>query len=207
MKNMQQVSLVVSLISIVSCNSLEMNTSQSAQMGSLEINKQSTGETENTKGPQNSAISNQLKQPDIEQEELAQDASNQDSQSFMSAIAPKYGNWCGPDHPKDIHNANAPVDSLDSACKRHDLCYETKGYLNCECDKKLNQEIVQGIKQKQYQRAEAVFARSIHNYFRASPCSGDHSSKIAPSRAVHNLIKKAGDNAVKLINTIPFINE
>lgn len=42
-----------------------------------------------------------------------------------------YGNWCGPGTPT---TANAPIDPLDNACMRHDMCYENLGVATCDCD-------------------------------------------------------------------------
>ncbi|GAB6051519.1 hypothetical protein JCM17960_03390 [Magnetospira thiophila] len=48
---------------------------------------------------------------------------------------PMHGNWCGPGHPKNAWRASLPpVDSLDAACQRHDLCYIQRGELDCGCD-------------------------------------------------------------------------
>ncbi|MBF0130510.1 MAG: hypothetical protein HQL33_11015, partial [Alphaproteobacteria bacterium] len=46
-----------------------------------------------------------------------------------------YGNWCGPGHrtlPGVV--ALPPVDSLDDACMRHDVCYAVRGDSDCGCD-------------------------------------------------------------------------
>lgn len=47
-----------------------------------------------------------------------------------------YGNWCGPNHPIRKQGIEDPyvVDYVDRACKAHDICYERKGYFNCDCD-------------------------------------------------------------------------
>ncbi len=48
---------------------------------------------------------------------------------------PMYGNWCGPDHPRDAYAAQLPpVDSLDAACMEHDICAATSGSGDCGCD-------------------------------------------------------------------------
>lgn len=42
-----------------------------------------------------------------------------------------YGNWCGPGNgPYSL----PPIDPLDAACMRHDLCYVATGSVACECD-------------------------------------------------------------------------
>lgn len=42
-----------------------------------------------------------------------------------------YGNWCGPG--TDM-NGPPPIDPLDDACMRHDICYTTHGLGTCTCD-------------------------------------------------------------------------
>ena len=45
---------------------------------------------------------------------------------------PIHGHYCGPGH-----GGGEPDDALDEACKRHDECYERRGYSDCECDAQL----------------------------------------------------------------------
>ncbi len=104
---------------------------------------------------------------------------------------PMYGNWCGPKHPLDTSNAPPPIDDLDASCMRHDLCYEKQGDLNCECDAALVGEIRAGLDMKIYSGNPRIYARTIHNYFQGSPCNGDPSRKLAPSRALHRIYQKA----------------
>lgn len=129
------------------------------------------------------------------------------SGALASSLMPKYGNWCGADYPKDIQNADAPIGLLDSACMRHDFCYQDQGYLNCQCDKVFNAEVVAGLLDKKFHGKEYVLARSFRIYFQGSPCAGDHADKIAPSRAVHNLIKNVGTKALQVIDALPFVGE
>lgn len=49
---------------------------------------------------------------------------------------PFWGNWCGPGHGSGI-----PIDTLDTLCMRHDLCYGERGYFDCYCDAQLRAEI------------------------------------------------------------------
>ncbi len=49
-----------------------------------------------------------------------------------------YGNWCGPG--SDV-NGLPPVDPLDAACMRHDLCYISTGSVSCRCDVTLMREL------------------------------------------------------------------
>lgn len=102
-----------------------------------------------------------------------------------------YGNWCGPSHPVDTTKAPPPIDNLDASCMRHDLCYETKGTLNCDCDADLVGEIRADLDNKAYLRPQLKYARNIHNYFQASPCDGDAKKKLLPSRILHRVYDKA----------------
>lgn len=122
--------------------------------------------------------------------------------SLMSSMMPTYGNWCGADHPKVLENAAAPINLLDEACMRHDFCYVEKGYFSCECDGVLNQELIDGLQENKYVAQEKLFARSIHHYFNGSPCNGDFSHKVAPSRAVHNLVKHVSDVTTGVYNLV-----
>lgn len=71
-----------------------------------------------------------------------------------------YGNWCGPHHS----GPGAPIDILDAGCMNHDMCYDKKGYFNCECDRNLinyidaNYSKMTGLKQK-------IAAKAIKTYF------------------------------------------
>ena len=90
---------------------------------------------------------------------------DQSKQGFI----PVYGNWCGPDHPKyDKSNAPPAIDKLDAACRRHDKCYEEKGYLNCDCDFQLISDI-NNLRGGGYSKIQA---QSISRYFVIAPCKG-----------------------------------
>lgn len=115
---------------------------------------------------------------------------------------PVYGNWCGPDHPLDPARAPAPVDGVDAICMQHDLCYEDKGYLDCECDAVLVRDLKRGIDRKDYDRVQMLYARNIHNYFQASPCDGDPKNKLAPSRILHRVYSKAKEKATQIYDLI-----
>lgn len=93
-----------------------------------------------------------------------------------------YGNWCGPDHPKDVAANPSPIDALDAACMRHDLCYTERGFLSCECDAAFTQELYSEMAKKTYTGFELATARATHAHFAASPCAGDMKSKARPVR-------------------------
>ena len=123
------------------------------------------------------------------------------------AIMPTYGNWCGANHPENIEEAEDPVNELDRACQKHDLCYLQKGYLSCECDKVFNDEVISGLNQNKFVGAERLFAYSFHEYFKSSLCAGDHKDKNAPARAANDFIKDIGNKVLHFIDNLPFINE
>lgn len=71
---------------------------------------------------------------------------------------PVYGNWCGP-----AHGGGICIDSIDCACKTHDLCYDRYGYFNCQCDNDLITSL----------RGQSGFvALAISAYFRTISCRG-----------------------------------
>ena len=52
----------------------------------------------------------------------------------MGQSIPIYGNWCGPNHPSTPALAGPPVNALDAACMRHDICTANRGRFDCGCD-------------------------------------------------------------------------
>lgn len=156
--------------------------------------------------PLQSEVGNESNQPSTEYITSQQEHKNNSPGPVAQALKLQYGNWCGPGHPKDVNNAKEPIDILDSVCKKHDMCYVSKGDLNCGCDKDFADTLELGLKQQQYQGAQVAMVRSFRTYFKGSPCVGDHSSKVAPSRAVHNLIKNIGSKTMRVIDSLPFVN-
>jgi hypothetical protein len=54
---------------------------------------------------------------------------------------PVYGNYCGPYH-SGANYSLSPIDEIDAACRRHDLCYDNGGtYFSCGCDYALVAEL------------------------------------------------------------------
>ncbi len=126
---------------------------------------------------------------------LAQCASADDE---TSGSYPVYGNWCGPNHPVDTSAASPPIDILDATCMRHDMCYELKGSLDCDCDADLVSEIRANLDKKAYAKPQLKYARNMHNYFQASPCRGDSKKKLLPSRLLHRAYDKAKNTVEKV---------
>jgi RHS repeat-associated protein len=55
---------------------------------------------------------------------------------FQDPEFPIYGNYCGPGHG-DTQYVLEPIDDVDRACMKHDMCYDRRHYLACECDQQL----------------------------------------------------------------------
>ena len=127
--------------------------------------------------------------------------------NILATISPHYGNWCGADYPKDIYNAKEPIDQLDAACKIHDFCYQEQGYLDCGCDKALNQQLSQGLAKNSFGPLEKVFVQSFKSYFNASPCYGDNSAKVGISKALQNAAKNLSDKVKSIYRSMPFSTE
>ncbi len=83
---------------------------------------------------------------------------------------PVHGNWCGPgDRAAPGGAPRAPVDVLDAACMRHDLCYERRGTLDCGCDIALLEE----LRATRYPDPHLWNkARAVYDFFSLSPCNG-----------------------------------
>ncbi|MDH5407888.1 MAG: hypothetical protein OEZ33_00960 [Gammaproteobacteria bacterium] len=122
---------------------------------------------------------------------LAACASKGGTRTGSVASIKVYGNWCGPDHPKDVSRDPKPIDRLDKACRRHDLCYVKRGMYDCKCDAVLNAQIESDLELDLYSKQQEAFAHSFRYYFKGSPCSGDTRYKTGPSRAIHNIYNKA----------------
>ncbi len=113
-----------------------------------------------------------------------------------------YGNWCGPDHPKDMSTAGLPIDGLDASCMRHDMCYAEKGKYACECDKILSEELKTNLLANNYPAEQKYYARSFYQYFKGSWCNGTPDSKIGASRALHNIYNNTSEKAVSIYDYI-----
>ena len=75
-----------------------------------------------------------------------------------------YGNWCGPGR-----DGGAPIDGIDAACMRHDLCYDQRGNFDCSCDLALMDELRYRLWPDEglYQTA-----RGIYEAIALLPCRG-----------------------------------
>lgn len=92
---------------------------------------------------------------------MAQPAQNNEVSTY--GVPPVYGRWCGP----GASGPGKPIDTLDSLCKAHDICYDKKGYFNRSCDSALVSGIARNWskmskKQKIYATAiAAVFSKKL----------------------------------------------
>ncbi|MEZ5714695.1 MAG: hypothetical protein R3D85_05730 [Paracoccaceae bacterium] len=80
---------------------------------------------------------------------------------------PLHGNWCGIGHSGGPFAA-APIDPLDAACMRHDICAAQRGDLDCGCDIAFMREL---RAQPWPNPAIADKARAIHDSIAMMPCS------------------------------------
>lgn len=73
------------------------------------------------------------------------------SQGKNAISIPTHGNFCGPFHPVVNDRTkleklielltNEPVDDIDAACQRHDICFELAGWGNLACNRELVYEV------------------------------------------------------------------
>lgn len=90
------------------------------------------------------------------------------AQSNLQIYAPIYGNWCGPNHPVNMSQANGPIDALDAACMRHDYCVALQGEYNCGCDISL----LQGLRTTHWKNPMIQRnARAIYDAMALVPCN------------------------------------
>lgn len=116
------------------------------------------------------------------------DSNRADRSDESSSFLPKYGNWCGLNHPSDPLTAPPPIDTLDSICREHDYCYLANGHMNCDCDSAFIQAI--NANQRRFSGSEKLLAHTLRVYFRESPCYADQKDKIAPTRVLTGLVKQ-----------------
>ena len=107
-----------------------------------------------------------------------------------------YGNWCGPNHPQDVNNADNPIDILDKQCKTHDLCYVEKGEYDCSCDRAMVLDIDYTQLRKNYNTKQYITAQNMKLHFAISPCNGEvENNKVLPTRILTNIYKTTKSRA------------
>lgn len=76
-----------------------------------------------------------------------------------------YGNWCG---PGTSLNNFPPIDPLDDACMRHDICYSATGTISCQCDVRFMRE----LRAMSYPTPEIeASARAMYDAMAMTPCN------------------------------------
>ena len=71
-----------------------------------------------------------------------------------------HGKWCG----ARCSGPGTPIDAVDRCCKAHDLCYDSKGYSSCSCDRRLKQCL------KPYVAEGSEWAIAVTTAFNVVPC-------------------------------------
>lgn len=101
----------------------------------------------------------------------------------QSLAFPVYGNYCGINHgagPLLI----PPVDPVDAACMRHDICTDQHGRFDCGCDIALMNEL-------RYQRwptpETGEAARAIYEAIAVVPCSNPMGMVYKAAHVVQDL--------------------
>ncbi len=90
------------------------------------------------------------------------------AQMSSPVTMPVYGNWCGPGHPENPMSAGPPIDQLDSACFRHDMCTAARGILNCGCDIGFLSE----LRNTRWANPLIAYrARAVYDAMAMTPCS------------------------------------
>ena len=108
-------------------------------------------------------------------------AAMSDGEKVPDIEMPFHGRWCGPNYPTEADQASGkdltPVDRLDTACMKHDLCYAAHGGKPaCRCD----EEFIWRVKYLQYHAPDfsddaRTKAFLMLGWFESSPCSSDAS--------------------------------
>ncbi|MEO5373403.1 MAG: hypothetical protein H7840_03895 [Alphaproteobacteria bacterium] len=81
-----------------------------------------------------------------------------------------HGNWCGSGN-RALPGIGAlpPLDPLDAACMRHDVCYAVRGSMNCGCDLAFMSE----LRHMPYPGSHlSVKARAMYDTISMLPCAG-----------------------------------
>lgn len=101
---------------------------------------------------------------------------------------PVYGNWCGPGVPPPENGDTAetlpPLDPLDTACMKHDMCYRAAGGKPaCAC----NDDLLWRVKYIQHHDPEMQAQAGptmtmILAWVTSAPCSEPGTDPATPSR-------------------------
>jgi hypothetical protein len=75
-----------------------------------------------------------------------------------------YGNWCG-----NNRGSGPAIDRVDAVCRRHDKCYDSRGNLDCSCDRELLRRMPGAIAHSSTSGAGRRAGRRILAFFVANP--------------------------------------
>lgn len=108
------------------------------------------------------------------------------AQDMPEMWIPIYGNWCGLDHPTSFDGADAPVDMLDAACRRHDYCAAARGDFDCGCDIGLMGEL---RSTRWGNPVIASHARAIYDGIAMKPCSAPDGMAFKQSQMMGDMMR------------------
>jgi hypothetical protein len=77
-----------------------------------------------------------------------------------------YGNWCGPGQS----GPGAPVDPIDQACCRHDICFCERGYDRCGCNLDLIEGLSEAVLDSRSSAEGRAWAAGIIGGLLVAPC-------------------------------------
>ena len=77
-----------------------------------------------------------------------------------------YGNWCVPGQS----GPGAPIDPIDQACCRHDICFCERGYDRCGCNRDLIEGLSEGIVDSRSSAEGRAWAAGIIGGLLLAPC-------------------------------------
>ena len=83
---------------------------------------------------------------------------------------PVYGNYCGLRHGDPTYQT-IPRDPVDAACMRHDQCYDRNGYLDCNCDRTLVDELKDAESSPGSDETARIAGAAARAYFSIAPCA------------------------------------
>jgi hypothetical protein len=101
--------------------------------------------------------------------QLESSASRYPEQSGLPMSAIKldlYGCWCGPGQS----GPGPPVDPIDQACCRHDMCFSARGYDRCSCNRELIEDLSEAIFDSRSSAEGRAWAVGIISGLLEAPC-------------------------------------
>jgi len=106
---------------------------------------------------------------------------------------PVYGNWCGLNHPSTPALAGPPVNALDAACMRHDICTANRGRFDCGCDLAFMNE----LRTTNWQNPTIQsIARGVYDGIAVMPCSDPFGTAEKQSLFMQDAMSDAFDGEI-----------